>query len=79
MFGLYPQKGVLAPGSDADIVLYSEGPAVIDKLHSAADDSPYLGLEVNAKVISTMSRGNWVVEDGELKEGSAGKFVFGRL
>ena len=79
MFGLYPQKGVIAPGSDADIVLYREGPAVIDELHSAADDSPYLGLAVNARVVSTMSRGKWVVEDGELKEGAAGKFVFGRL
>lgn len=79
MFGLYPQKGVLAPGSDADIVLYREGPRVIDELHSAADDSPYLGLEVDAKIVSTMSRGRWVVENGELREGSAGKFVFGRL
>ena len=79
MFGLYPQKGVLAPGSDADIVLYREGPGVIDELHSAADDSPYLGLEVDAKIVSTMSRGRWVVENGELRGGSAGKFVFGRL
>lgn len=79
LFGIYPQKGVLAAGSDADIVLYREGSAVLDGLHSAADDSPYLGLKVNAKVISTMSRGRWVIEDGELKEGSVGKFVFGRL
>lgn len=79
LFGLYPQKGVLAPGSDADLILYREGSAVLDELHSAADDSPYLGLEVNAKVISTMSRGRWVVEDGEFREGSRGKFVFGRL
>ncbi|NLC25892.1 MAG: amidohydrolase family protein [Fastidiosipila sp.] len=79
LFGIYPQKGVLAPGSDADIVLYREIPTILDKLHSASDDSPYMGLKVNAKVVSTMSRGNWVVENGELQKNNKGKFVFGRL
>ena len=79
LFGLYPQKGVLAPGSDADMILYREGKRHIDEIHSAADDSPYLGLEVNSEIISTMSRGRWVIWDGEFKEGTKGKFVFRTL
>ena len=79
LFGLYPQKGVLAPGSDADLILYREGKRHIDEIHSAADDSPYLGLEVNSEIISTMSRGRWVIWDGEFKEGTKGKFVFRTL
>jgi dihydropyrimidinase len=69
IFGLYPEKGTLSPGSDADIVIFDpELPVTItpDVLHGHADYSPYEGLKVAGWPVSTMVRGEWVVKDREL-------------
>jgi dihydropyrimidinase len=69
IFGLYPRKGTLAPGSDADLVIFDPDlevtitPAV---LHGHADYSPYEGWTVRGWPVSTMVRGRWVVKDREL-------------
>ncbi|MGD9530684.1 dihydropyrimidinase [Pseudonocardia sp.] len=74
MFGLYPRKGTIAPGSDADIVIYD--PAAT-QVHSAAthhmnvDYSCYEGRTTTGKVRTVLSRGRIVV-DGDGYLGSAG-------
>jgi dihydropyrimidinase len=68
MFGLYPRKGVIQPGSDADIVIYD--PAAVQVLsaathHMNVDYSAYEGLQVTGKVQTVLSRGRVIVDDGE--------------
>ena len=75
IMGLYPRKGALAAGSDADIVLLQTG---IEKTIRAADlhetdYTPWEGHVVTAWPTATILRGNVVVEDGafhgDLKHG----------
>jgi dihydropyrimidinase len=68
MFGLYPRKGVIQPGSDADIVIYD--PAAVQVLsaathHMNVDYSAYEGLQVTGKVQTVLSRGRVIVDGGE--------------
>ena len=67
MFGLYPQKGVVAVGSDADLVIYN--PAVQHTIsakthHMDVDYSCYEGRSVTGRSEIVMSRGSVVVRDG---------------
>ncbi len=74
MFGLYPRKGVIAPGSDADIVLYDpDRPWTIsvDNHHMNLDYSAYEGIEVSGRVDTVLSRGR-VILRGEEYLGSPG-------
>jgi dihydropyrimidinase len=78
MFGLYPRKGAIAPGSDADIVIYD--PAARQTIsaathHMNVDYSAFEGMEITGKVALTMSRGHVVVSGGEFK-GTAGHGSF---
>jgi dihydropyrimidinase len=66
MFGLYPQKGVIAPGSDADVVIYD--PNAVHTLgvgshHMALDYSAWEGFEVTGRVRTVWSRGRKVIDD----------------
>lgn len=78
LFGM-PQKGVIAPGADADIVIFDpDASYTITAKHNAsvADFSLYEGREVTGAVESTLVRGEPVVEDGELVgEFGHGEFV----
>lgn len=67
LFGLYPRKGVIAPGSDADIVLLDPNAALTlhqSDLHSACDYSIWDGWECAGYPSTTILRGNVLVEDG---------------
>ncbi len=67
-FGLYPKKGVIAPGSDADIVLFDpkeEWTIKADLLHHKSDWTPFEGLHIKGRVKTTISRGRIIVKDGE--------------
>ena len=79
MFGLYPRKGTIAPGWDADIVVFDpEARRTIssDSHHMNVDYSAYEGWEVQGKPQVVLQRGNVLVEDDEWRgaEG-AGRFV----
>ena len=66
MFGLYPQKGVIAPGSDADIVLYDPAAKTeisVDTHHMSMDYSAYEGYTIDGKVDTVMSKGRVLIED----------------
>jgi dihydropyrimidinase len=79
MFGLYPRKGVIAPGSDADIVIYD--PQARQTLsaathHMNVDYSAYEGMEITGQVVTTLSRGRVVISDGEYLGGAGhGQFL----
>lgn len=77
--GLYPRKGVIAPGSDADLVLWDpavERTVTIDDLHHDGDYSPWEGWRVKGWPVTTILRGSVVVEDGRLNaEPDVGQFV----
>jgi dihydropyrimidinase len=78
IFGLWPQKGDLQPGSDADIVLFDPRPERVlsaAELHSRAGFSPYEGLTVTGKVHTTICRGRVIYHDGVM----VGRPDFGRF
>lgn len=69
IFGLYPRKGTIAVGSDADLVLWNPAQTrVLDErqLHSRAGYDPFHGVEVRGVPVLTLSRGEVVARDGEL-------------
>lgn len=78
LYGMYPQKGCIRPGGDADIVVYDpKHDTVISKNthHSKADYSPYEGVRTKGRIDSVFLRGKQVVKDGELVQTNKGKFV----
>lgn len=75
IFGLYPKKGTIAPGCDADIVVFDgEGETVISAKthHMNVDYNPYEGRKVKGRVETVLSRGEVVVADGTFT-GKAGR------
>ncbi|MFP4077718.1 MAG: dihydroorotase [Candidatus Izemoplasmataceae bacterium] len=67
--GLYPRKGTLEVGSDADIAIVEKtAPYPIKANHSNCDYSLYQGQEVSTKIKATLSRGRFVIKDGTLIE-----------
>ena len=79
IFGMYPKKGVLMEGSDADIVVFDpDAPHTISyrtNLHNC-DNSPFEGMMVLGKTRDVLLGGELVVKDGELIRPNCGKFVF---
>ena len=74
MFGMYPGKGTIAPGADADIVLYDPSATWtiwVDNHHMAIDHSAWEGIEIQGKVDTVLSRGKIIVQD-DAYLGSAG-------
>ena len=68
MFGLYPRKGIIAPGADADIVLYDPRATQVLSAathHMNVDYSAYEGFEITGQVRTVLSRGAVVIEGGE--------------
>jgi len=66
LFGLYPQKGLIAPGSDADVVIYD--PSVrqtlgADSHHMNLDNSVWEGIKVDGQVRTVLSRGQCVIDN----------------
>lgn len=75
LFGLFPTKGTIAPGSDADIVLFDpqkKWTMGLDTLHMATDWSAYEGIEITGKILKVFSRGELIL-DGEQLLGNRGR------
>jgi dihydropyrimidinase len=69
LFGLYPRKGVIRIGSDADLAVVDlHASTTIDAAtqHSGAEFTPWQGWEVPVRVVHTLVRGTFAVRDGEL-------------
>ncbi|MBX3289590.1 MAG: dihydropyrimidinase [Acidobacteria bacterium] len=86
MFGMFPKKGTIAVGSDADIVIFDpdgETRFGVEHEHMNVDYSSYEGWTVKGKVETVLSRGRVIIENGEhtgkqgdgqfLKRGECGK------
>jgi dihydropyrimidinase len=68
MFGLYPRKGVIQPGADADLVVYNptaRQTLSVQTHHMNVDYSAYEGLQITGQVETTLSRGRVVIDNGE--------------
>ena len=79
IYGLFPRKGTVAVGSDADLVIWDmDQPRTIrnGQLHHAVDYTPYEGIEVKAWPAVTLSRGMVVWQDGQyLGRAGHGQFL----
>lgn len=79
IYGLYPQKGTLVVGSDADINIFDvEKEVIIDyrKLQTNCDWSPYQGMKLKGYPVLTMSRGKIIAENGKfIGDLGHGKFL----
>ncbi len=82
LFGLYPEKGVLREGSDADIVLFApewSWTLSAETLHSASGYTAYEGYPVTGKVVMTYLRGRLIMgDDIYLGIKGDGKFIKAR-
>lgn len=69
LYGLYPRKGSIAVGADADIVLWDpERVATISqaRLHHGADYTPYEGMEIKGWPVQTFLRGRCIAREGRV-------------
>ena len=78
IFGLFPRKGTIAPGSDADIVIFDPEKKVRlsqKTLHMKVDYSPYEGRDVTGVTDTVISRGRVIIDGGPVM-GRAGSGSF---
>ncbi|WP_158842010.1 dihydropyrimidinase [Saccharothrix deserti] len=79
MFGLHPRKGIVAPGADADLVVYDPSAQQVISAathHMNVDYSAYEGMEITGKVDTVLSRGRVVVDSGGFRGATGhGKFL----
>ena len=79
IFGLFPRKGTIAPGSDADIVIFDPTATMtlsVDTLHMKVDYNPYEGREVTGVTDTVISRGRVIVDGGRFTgRAGAGSFI----
>jgi dihydroorotase (multifunctional complex type) len=79
LFSLYPRKGAIQPGADADLVVVDPGREwVLDaaSMHSASDFTVYDGTRVKGKAVKVFQRGRLLVDEGEVKaQAPLGQFV----
>jgi dihydropyrimidinase len=79
LFGLFPRKGTIAPGSDADIVVFDPNRTItlsVDTLHMNVDYNPYEGRRVTGATDTVLSRGRLVIENGTfVGRAGAGSFL----
>ncbi|HWQ43539.1 MAG TPA: dihydropyrimidinase [Desulfosporosinus sp.] len=70
LFGLYPRKGTIAPGSDADLVVWdplASSTITVETLHQQVDYTPYEGFKQKGQVKHVFLRGQQVVKDAQLQ------------
>lgn len=70
LYGLYPRKGTIAVGADADIAIWDPARQVVISnalLHHNVDYTPFEGMTVTGWPVTVLSRGEVVCEDGVLR------------
>ena len=79
IFGLFPRKGTIAPGSDADVVVFDPNRTITlsaRTLHMKVDYNPYEGRQVIGAADTVLSRGRPVIENGKfVGRAGAGSFI----
>jgi dihydropyrimidinase len=79
IFGMYPHKGCLQPGSDADVVLFDpnmQKTVSKDLFHENVDYTPYEGLQLKGYPVMSILRGEIIAENGHFTgQKRAGKFI----
>jgi dihydropyrimidinase len=79
LYGMYPRKGTIGVGADADIAIWDPHQEVTvsyEMLHDASGYTPYEGIKVKGWPVIVLSRGRIAVENGELKvERGSGRFL----
>jgi dihydropyrimidinase len=79
IFGLFPRKGTIAPGSDADIVIFNPNRTLVlsaRTLHMKVDYNPYEGRPVQGVTETVLSRGRVIIDNGEfVGRAGAGSFL----
>jgi allantoinase len=78
MFNLYPNKGSLEPGADADIVIVDlslEDEIRNEKLHSKNPLTAFHGTKIKGWPVATFLRGEQIVRSGEVIGEPRGQFV----
>ena len=78
LYGMYPKKGAIKVGSDADIVVLdpkADGFITKNTHHSKADYTPYEGVRTKGRVESVYLRGREVVKNGEVVLEKKGKYI----
>ncbi len=81
LYGLYPRKGAIELGADADLVTFDPTAAwrlEAGALHSNCDFSPYEGRPMVGRVVSTLSRGEVVYADDEIRAAAGRGRYLGR-
>ncbi|MDQ1628171.1 MAG: dihydropyrimidinase [Actinomycetota bacterium] len=77
--GLFPRKGTIAPGSDADLVILDPSesrPVRVQDLHMQTDYTPYEGRDVTGWPSTVIARGRLVLDEGKLIDpGPVGEFL----
>ncbi len=80
IYGLYPKKGVLQPGSDGDLIILDPNRQHIltkSEMHSAVDYTAYEGMSVTGYIEMVLQRGHVIAKDNEFTgEKGAGQFIF---
>lgn len=78
LFGMYPRKGTIAVGSDADFVVIDMDAASIitaETQYSAAEYTPWEGTKLPLSIVHTLVGGRFALRDGVLTDARAGRFV----
>ena len=78
LFGMYPQKGVLAVGSDADLVIFDPndtGRITAETQYQNVDYTPYEGMELRGRVDTVLLGGEVAVEGGRVLLERRGRYV----
>jgi dihydropyrimidinase len=81
LFGLFPRKGTIAPGSDADLVIFDPNKRLTISAanqHQRVDYTPYEGIEVPGIPETVLLRGRVIVRDGEYVGGVGGGVYLAR-
>ena len=78
LYGLFPRKGVLRPGSDADIAVYDPRASHIlsaRDMVTKAGYTPFEGLRTEGGIAKVYLRGSLMVEDGKIVGGPEGQYL----